>query len=151
MSNFMNSLYGKIAAIFLVVLLGLGAVQILISVNSSLDFVRESDQQLNRKLAHDLAKEFKPFLEDSLDSGGIEHKIHELMVMNPRIEIYLLDRVGKVLAYFIDHGKTVKRDSVSLDPVIDFLLDRRQLPILGDDPRHAGRQKPFFLVRGGPR
>jgi len=94
MKKFINSLYGKISVVFLVLLLIVGVVQILISINSSLNFVRESDQQLNRNLAQDLANEFKPFLKDSLDTEGIKHTIHHLMVMNPRVEIYLLDEVG---------------------------------------------------------
>ena len=128
---------------FLVLLLIVGVVQILISINSSLNFVRESDQQLNRNLAQDLANEFKAFLKDSLDTEGIEHTIHHLMIMNPRVEIYLLDEVGQILAFFADPKKKVKLDSVCLEPIRDFLNREDELPILGDDPRHIGRKKPF--------
>jgi len=143
MKKFINSLYGKISAVFLALLLIVGVVQILISVNSSLNFVRESDQQLNRNLAQDLANEFKAFLKDSLDTEGIEHTIHHLMVMNPRVEIYLLDEVGQILAFFADPKKKVKLDFVGLRPVREFLSGEGTLPILGDDPRHHGRKKPF--------
>lgn len=146
MKKFFQSLYGKISAIFLVLLLLLGVVQIFISVNSSLNFVRESDQQLNRNLARDLAKEFASFLKDSLDYGGIEHTIHDLMVMNPRVEIYLLDEGGKILAFFADPKKKVKLEYVGLNPVKEFLDNRGTLPILGDDPRHEGRRKPFSVA-----
>jgi len=137
-----HTLYGKISAIFLGLLLTLGVVLIIISVDSSMNFVRESDQALNRNLAHDLAKEFKPFLKDSLDYGGIEHTIHQLMVMNPRVEIYLLDRQGKILAFFAG-PKEVKLDQVNLGEVHNFLDGETALPILGDDPKHVGRKKPF--------
>ena len=143
MNKFTHSLYGKISAVFLVLLLVLGVVQILISVNSSLNFVRESEQQLNRNLGQDLANEFKPFLKDSLDTEGIEHTIHHLMVMNPRVEIYLLDENGKILAFFADPKKRVKLDFVGLEPLRAFLDNTRTMPILGDDPRHLGRKKPF--------
>ncbi|MCG8607200.1 hypothetical protein MJD09_19725, partial [bacterium] len=83
MKKFLRSLYGKISIVFLVLLLISGFIQIVLSVNSSMNFVRESDQKVNLTLAQDLAKEFRPFLEDSLDLPGIELKIHELMIMNP--------------------------------------------------------------------
>ena len=106
MKQFVRSLYGKISIVFLGLLLISGFIQILLSVNSSLDFVRESDQKVNLTLARDLAEKFLPFLEDSLDVPGIEHKIHELMVMNPRVEIYLLDETGKILAFSLTRPKS---------------------------------------------
>ncbi|MCH8871984.1 HAMP domain-containing protein [candidate division KSB1 bacterium] len=143
MNKFINSLYGRISAVFLILLLIVGVVQILITINSSLKFVWESEQHLNRNLAQDLANEFKPFLKDSLGAEGIEHTIHHLMVMNPRVEIYLLDEVGQILAFFADPKKKVKRDSVCLQPIRHFLNKESKMPILGDDPRHIGRKKPF--------
>lgn len=143
MNKFINSLYGRISAVFLILLLIVGVVQILITINSSLKFVWESEQHLNRNLAQDLANEFKPFLKDSLGAEGIEHTIHHLMVMNPRVEIYLLDEVGQILAFFADPKKKVKLDSVCLQPIRHFLNKESKMPILGDDPRHIGRKKPF--------
>jgi len=143
MKRIFNSLYGKISIVFLLLLLVLGIVQILFSVNSSMDFVRESDQKLNRNLAANLAKEFQPFLKDSIDYSGIKHTMHHLMVMNPRVEIYLLDQAGKILAFFAEPEKKVKREGVSVQPIERFLDSEEQLPIMGDDPRHLGRKKIF--------
>ena len=42
MNKFINSLYGRISAVFLILLLIVGVVQILITINSSLKFVWES-------------------------------------------------------------------------------------------------------------
>ncbi len=141
-----HTLYGKISAIFLILLLLLGIVLIMVSVKSSMNFVRESDQALNRNLAQELAKEFRPFLTDSLDYGGIEHTIHELMVMNPRVEIYLLDDTGKILAFFAE-PQQVKLNYVDLEKVRTFLDQKTTLPILGDDPKHEVRKKHFSAAR----
>ena len=48
MHRFFHTLYGKISLIFVVLLFLLGAAQMLISVQSSLDFVCETDQTINR-------------------------------------------------------------------------------------------------------
>ena len=144
MTKGLNSLYWKIATIFLVVLLVFGAVQLFVSLHTSVDFVAETDQKLNRGLARDLAERFAPFLADSLDYGAIEHTFHELMVMNPRVEIYLLDEEGSLLAYFAPPEK-IKRTAVSIEPIKRFLQagETTPTPIYGDDPRSPTRRKPF--------
>lgn len=145
MKQFVRSLYGKISIVFLGLLSISGFIQILLSVNSSLDFVQESDQKVNLTLARDLAEKFLPFLEDSLDLPGIEHTIHELMVMNPRVEIYLLDETGKILAFFADPAK-VKAETVALEPITSFLASSDNLPIWAEDPRNPGVTKPFSVA-----
>jgi signal transduction histidine kinase len=143
MKKIFHTLYGKISAVFLVLLLILGLIQTWVSVHSSMNFVNESDQKLNLNLARDLAKEFTPFLKDSIAYGDIMHTMHYMMVMNPRVEIYLLDGNGKILAFFAEPGKTVKQEYVSLEPVQKFIDSARDMPIEGDDPRNIGRKKLF--------
>ncbi len=143
MKNILRTLYGKISAAFLVLLIVSGLVQTWVSVHSSMEFVNESDQKLNLNLAADLAKEFTPFLHDSIAYGDIMHTMHYMMVMNPRVEIYMLDGNGKILAFFAEPGKTVKKDYVNLAPIRKFLYGTHDMPIEGDDPRNLGRTKPF--------
>ncbi len=143
MNKLWRSLFGKISAVFLLLLALLGAVHAYVALHSSMDFVSESDQKLNVNLARDLAQEFRPFLTDSIAFADIEHTMHYMMVMNPRVEIYLLDGSGKILAFFAEPGKTLQRAHVDLAPVQKFLASRDDMPLMGDDPRHAGRKKIF--------
>ena len=115
-------------------------------INFSSEFVVESDQKLNRYLARDLATKFKPFLEDSLDYNSIAQSFHEMMVMNPRVEFYLIDSIGTVLAYFAEPEK-IKRMRVDIKPVQDFLEsgDNLKMPLYGDDPRSLDRKKPISV------
>jgi signal transduction histidine kinase len=119
-------------------------VQVLLTAHSAMNYVRESDQALNYGLAGDLAQVFAPFLADSLDYASIEHSIHELMVMNPRVEIYLIDEGGDLLAYFADPA-SMKRMSVDMGPVDTFLTREtdKHLPLYGDDPKSLAGRKPF--------
>ncbi len=144
MRTFFSSLYGRISVIFLVLLLALSLVQLLVSVESARNFSRESDQSLNRHLARDLVKTFQPALRNGLDRDAMAEQIHDLMVFNPRVEIYLLDAEGRVLAYFSEQ-KSLKRDSVGMAPIRKFLAggEKLPLPIFGDDPRAENTQKPF--------
>jgi signal transduction histidine kinase len=147
MRKLFSSIYGKISLIFLLLLIILGALQAIVLINFSSEFFVESDQKLNRHLARDLAKKFKPFLEDTLDYESIAHSFQDMMVMNPRVEFYLLDSTGVVLAYFAEPEK-IKRMQVDISPINHFLAagNELQMPLYGDDPRSIDRQKPISVT-----
>ncbi len=94
----------------------------------------------------DLARhlvESRPLLVDRrVNQAALEELFHMLMVINPSIEIYLLDPSGRLLAYSAPEGK-VKRWQVSLAPVESFLEGGEELPLQGDDPRSFDDRKIF--------
>lgn len=147
MKKLLTSFYGKLSLVFLFLLIALGVAQIAITYNSSMQFVRQADQRLNLNLAKNMAAEFEPQLQDSFNVDKIKQSIHEMMVVNPRIEIYILDPEGKILAYFINPPHKVRSDSVRLQPVRDFINGQYENLILGPDPRNPGTQKPFSAAR----
>lgn len=127
----------------MVLLLMLGSAQVYFTMQSSMRFMREADQKLNLHLARNMATELQPFVTDTLSLPEIEDKIHYMMVLNPKIEIYLLDQQGKILAFFADPKKKVKKQFVELAPIRQFLAQQPSTLILGDDPRQPGTRKPF--------
>lgn len=147
MKKFFQSFYGRLSVIFLLLLLLLGVSQILLTMDSASDYVSKVDQQLYYTLAHDMSVELQTAISDTLDLAEIGHRIHYMMVMNPRVEIYVIDAGGHVLAFFAEPGKEVKIDHVDVAPISAFLAGEKELPILGDDPRGSGRQKPFSAAR----
>jgi signal transduction histidine kinase len=147
MKRFLQSFYGTLSVVFLLLLLVLGVSQMFLTMDSASDYISKVDQQLNLSLAHDMGVELKTAVEDTLNFEEIGHRIHYMMVMNPKIEIYLLDGAGNILAFFAEPGKEVKIDSVDLAPLQAFLSGTHSLPILGDDPRGSGRQKPFSAAQ----
>jgi two-component system OmpR family sensor kinase len=68
-----------------------------------------------------------------------------LMVVNPGIEVYLLDPRGNIMAFSAPPGK-IKRRTVSLTPLKRFLDNTGAFPIMGDDPRDPGRRKVFSVA-----
>ena len=146
MKSFLKTFYGKLSLIFLFLLILLGSAQIFITIQSSLRFMSETDQKLNLPLAPNMAAELRSFLKDSLSLPVIEDKIHYMMVMNPKVEIYLLNSHGKILAFFADPKKKLKKEFIDLDPVRRFFQSSQNELILGDDPRYPGKQKPFSVA-----
>jgi signal transduction histidine kinase len=143
MKRFLQSFYGKLSLVFLFLLIILGAMQILLTMQSATDYISKVDQQLNLTLARDMSSELESAISDTMDFEEIGHRIHYMMVMNPKVEIYVLDDQGKILAFFAEPGKEVKLEHVDLKPVKKFVDSTDELPILGDDPRGSGRLKPF--------
>ena len=147
MKRFFQSFYWKLSLVFLLLLIALGVAQVTITYNSSMQFVRQADQKLNLNLAENMAEEFELELKDTLDISRIKSSIHDMMVVNPRIEIYLLDHGGKILAYFVEKGREVQADSVEMGPVRRFLNETESELILGQDPRNPNRRKPISVAK----
>jgi len=147
MKSFFSSFYGKISMTFLLILLIVGAAQVYLTFNSSIRFLDEVDQKLNLNLAHSMAGEIEPLVKDSLSIPAIKQSIHYMMVMNPKVEIYLMDHTGKILAFFADPPQKVEQTSIDLKPVYEFINSGRDSFILGPDPRHPGVEKPFSASR----
>ena len=83
---------------------------------------------------------------DSLNKVALGDIMHSMMVVNPSIEVYILNPKGKILS-FVAPDKVVKLETVSLDPVRKFLNDKSQGLIMGDDPRNPGESKIFSATR----
>ena len=146
MKNLVRTFYGKLSLLLLLVLLTLAIAQIFITLGAIKYYMAEVDQRLNVDLAKNMAAELKPFLAPQPEMDQIGHSIHYMMVMNPQVEIYLLDQTGKILAFFAEPGKKPVAQNVDLDPVHRYLDSGQSRLVLGFDPRNPGAQKPFSVA-----
>jgi len=137
-----RTLYVRLALslLGLLVLLGvaLGAVT---GVAADL-YQQEVAQRLNRDLAATIVGQSLPIRDGAVDREALDDIFHSLMLVNPRIEIYLLDRDGAILAFSAPAERVVRR-RVNLAPVRRFLAGGAGGPIVGDDPRSTTRRKVF--------
>ncbi|MDQ2800180.1 MAG: HAMP domain-containing histidine kinase [Armatimonadota bacterium] len=141
----LKTLHGKLTAVLLGLLCLIGFLYVPLTLFTTRNYLDEVNQSLNRDLASQLASHLVS--KNLLRNNPYIHKqteaeITENMVLNPDIEIYILDDRGRILDSSAAPGE-VWRDHVSLPPVRRFLAGRAALPILGDDPRHLDRQKVF--------
>ena len=98
---------------------------------------------MNHDLAAHVAVMMEPFIQEGLlNEAGLEDLVHSLMVINPSIEVYLLDTRGNILSY-VAPEKVVKLDRVSLEPVNEFINNSKKKIFYGDDPRNPGELKIF--------
>lgn len=139
-----NRLYLQVSAIFLLVLILFTAITLYISVESARDYSVEVNQQLNRGLAASSVEGLKELIEKDGVIGDEVMKdiMHSMMVINPIVEVYLLNPKGEILNYVVPE-KDVKLKEVDLGPINKFLNDSEQGVIRGDDPRNPGEYVTF--------
>ena len=138
----LNTLYKKLTAILFIVLCLVGALVFALVLYATDMYQQEVSQRLNKDLAEHILSENLMLKDGQVDQQALKQIIHMLMVINPSIEVYLLDTQGKILAYSAPQGK-VKRQYVNIEPVKQFVATPKRLPYFGDDPRNFGRKKIF--------
>jgi two-component system OmpR family sensor kinase len=141
----MRTLYTRLAVI-LTLLFGLVALLFVLLLSQATErYQQEVAQKLNATLAGNIVAEHLLFKGGEIDRAELEHLFHILMVINPRVELYLLDTGGRILAFSAPPGK-VQREVVDLAPVQRFLSGEYTPPLSGDDPRSLERQKVFSVA-----
>ncbi|WP_143305094.1 HAMP domain-containing sensor histidine kinase [Chitinophaga vietnamensis] len=137
-----NRMFWKIAAAFTALLIILGIVYVFIASNVSRKYFNEANQQLYGSTAQHLV-EFAPPIKNGKPDTLVTHDIiHSIMVINPSVEVYLLDTSGKITDFVVP-DKTVKRYTVDLAPVKKFISEGGKNYISGDNPKNPARQSIF--------
>jgi signal transduction histidine kinase len=142
--NRFQSLYARLALVLLLLLTAVGGAWLGTTLFTTRLYQEELEQRLNHDLAASLLSDTRIF-ERGVHPEDLEHIFHTLMVVNPRIEVYLLDEEGRILAYSAPEGRVV-RQRVDLAPVRALLAGDDRLPIRGDDPRNASGRKIFSVA-----
>ena len=141
-----RSLYSKLAAVLTGLFCLVGLLFIVVTMFSSEMYQQEVNQKLNSKVAEHIVKEKLLIRGKQINEEALEEVFHMLMVINPSIEVYLLDPEGSILAFSAPPGK-VKRRYVSLGPVEKWIEGDVTIPAFGDDPRDLEGEKIFTAAR----
>lgn len=115
-----NSLYSRIAAALAGLFFMVGLVFIWVTVFSTDMYQQEVNQKLNTHLARQIVKERLLMSDGQVNQEALKDIFHMLMVINPGIEIYLLNLEGKILTFSAPQG-SVKREYIDLEPVRKYL------------------------------
>src|SRR5210317_1316848 len=141
-----RSLYSKLAAVLTGLFCLVGLAIIVVTMFSTDMYQQEVNQRLNSKLADHIVAERLLMQDNRVNQEALADIFHMLMVINPSIEVYLLDTRGNILAFSAAPGK-VKRRRVNLEPLLDMLDKNVTIPLRGDDPRDPTGKKVFTVAR----
>jgi len=140
-----NYLYFKISLALLVLLTAVSMAYNYISHYVAEEYVLEINQKLYGNVAVGTAAEVKLIMVDGIvDKTAIMDIMHSMMVINPSVEVYLLDTTGAIVTY-VAPNKKIKLKTVDLAPIKTFInADEENRPFLkGDDPRHPSTSNIF--------
>ena len=144
-----RTLYAQLSLVLLGLLGSTGTVYGVMSIWAAELYVQEIHQKLHMEVARHLVEEQILLKNNKVNHKGLEHIFHMMMVINPGIEIYLLDPRGRILEYSAPPGK-LQTTAVDLGPIFYFLESPApQLPLTGDDPRFPGAKRAFSAARIG--
>ena len=139
----LRSFYAKLSLIFLLLIVLLGVGSLFIAFKSSAHLFDEVEQVIHREYASSIASEIQPLIQDGFSKEAIQDTIHYMMILNPMVEIYIVDEKGSIRAFFTQTDETLTRNKISLEPLEVFIGTKGLKPVLGDDPRTASLSKPF--------
>lgn len=131
----------RLSLVFALLLLVCSGTSAWLQLRSSRMHALEVVQGLSRDLAASIARDGQLTDANGLMPGAVRDLFSRLMVVNPSVEVYLLEPDGRIAGHAAPEGR-VQRDRVDLAP-LRRLLDGAPLPILGDDPRSANGRKVF--------
>lgn len=132
-----NLLFWKIAAAFSLLLALLGLAYFFIATQVSKKYYNSVQQQLYGNTASHLAGFTHPLKNGRPDTLVTHDIIHSIMVINPAVEVYLLDTAGKIIDFVVP-DKSVKMQRVNLTAVKQFIAVNGRDYIVGDNPKQPG-------------
>jgi len=137
-----RTLSRRIAGTLFVITCLLSVFYVVVAVQLTQLYQQEIQQKLNMTLADHIASDIPLLADGTANQPALEDLFHTLMIVNPSIELYLVDTSGSILAFNAPPGK-VALDKIEMDSVLGFLDGAGSLPIKGIDPRNPGKRKAF--------
>ena len=136
-----NRLYLKLAASLVLLFVIIGTVLLLLTRNAMERYYQEITQRLNADVAMYVTDELELIADGKANPEAVKALAHHAMIINPAIEVFLLNPQGEVISHAID-DQQIKQPNVSLQPVKAFLKGS-SMPLVGDNPRIPGDEKIF--------
>ncbi len=140
-----NKLSNKLVITLLGLLLALSTIFITFTINSLPALIQEVNQKLNLNLANNIVTEKNLLIDNQVNKKALQSVFMGLMLVNPMIEVYLVDKKGKILAYSAPEN-TVLRERIDLKPVNKLMQKNATLPVTGNDPRQLHNDKVFSVA-----
>ena len=131
----------RLSLVFALLLLICSGTSVWMQVRANQMHELEVVQGLSRDLAQHIARDTQLMDANGLKPEALRGLFSQLMLVNPSVEVYLLDNQGRVIGDAAPEGH-LRREQVDLAPLQRLLNDER-LPILGDDPRSLDGRKVF--------
>ncbi len=141
----LHSLYIKLVLVLFFLFMLIGGAFLTVALYTAPMYQQEVSQQLNHDLARYIVNEHILIENGEVRQDNLAELFHNVMIINPSLELYLLDSAGQVISHSLPPDK-VKRKQVSLKPILNFLSADADGLIMGDDPGNIDSQNSFTVA-----
>ena len=142
----LQKLYVRLSLAFFFSFLIVGIFSAVLFIYASRAHQQEITQIMHRELAEHVVHHYLLFNKGEPDLKAAKQTFHDLMILGPNFEFYLLDQSGNILSFSAKPDK-IKLKSIDLNPVREFLsLTKIERPIQGSDPRSFTNRKIFSVA-----
>lgn len=138
----LTSLYTRLTLVMIALFLGVSLAYLGLVNWSSQRYYQETTQNLNQSLAMYITGRAPLIQDGTVNRGAMKELANLVMVVNPIVEVYLVDTEGRIISHALPEDSIV-RERIDLAPVRAWLEQTRPLPITGTDPRAASGEKVF--------
>ncbi len=137
-----KTLFAKLTLALLIIFILLSILTVSVTFIATNLYQQEVMQKLNDKVASHIVEKTELFKDDHVNHTALRQLFRSLMILNPSLEIYLLDHEGGILAFSAPAWKVV-RLSIDVEPINRYLSGKTILPLQGEDPRDYSKTKVF--------
>jgi signal transduction histidine kinase len=138
----MRTLFAKLSIALLGVVALIGGSFFVVERISTQLYYEEITQRLNASIAMYVTGEMQLIENGVVNKEALTLLAQRAMIINPTVEVYLLDTQGQILAHAMPPD-SLQTDRVSLEPVRELIGGETKMPLRGTDPRNIERQKVF--------
>lgn len=142
----MNSLTKKLSLVLMALFILIGIVLAFITRYASVQYNLEMTQRLNGSIAMYVAAEEQLIENGQHNEAAIKRLAERAMVINPTVEVYLLDTEGKILSHNLP-PETKLQNQIPLEQINTFLTADSHRPLVNLDPRSPQTEKAFSAAK----
>lgn len=138
----MKSLKQRLSLSLMTLFLVIGLILAWITHQSSVQYNLEITQRLNGSIAMYVAAEEQLMQNGQVNQAAIDRLAQRAMVINPTVEVYLLDTEGRILSHNLPAGVT-HAERIPLEKLNEFMQPDSHRPLVNLDPRNPESEKAF--------
>ncbi|MCV6613503.1 MAG: hypothetical protein OIF35_00900, partial [Cellvibrionaceae bacterium] len=143
-SSVFSTLIAKLSLVLVLIIGTVGLGVFLASQAWMRVYYEELTQKLNFDIAMYVTGEYHLMQgeSDQPSTEVVKQLAHQAMIINPVVEVYLLDTSGKIIGHDLP-PESVLRQQVPLGPIKAFISGQHEFPLRGIDPRSENANKVF--------
>ena len=143
-----KTLYAKLALTLIVLLFVTAIVYSAVAYYLTRANIITDVQRENAEIAASLSHEITQTVSGAVDGYFVEQLFRTMSIVNPDVQLYLLDPTGRIVSNSVDDSPLVL-ERIDLQPIKRFLTPERTFPMFAQDPLAADSMVTFSAAALG--